>query len=165
VALSVTGLPAGATATFNPQTITASGSSALTISTLGTTPAGTYTLTIRGTSGSLARTVNVTLIVAPIGDFTIGVTPASRTVQNGSNATYTITITPAGGFTGAVTLSVGSLPKFVNASFSPSTITQSGTAVLTLTTRKQTKNGTSTVTITGKSGTLAHSVNVTLIVQ
>ncbi|HEU4935484.1 MAG TPA: galactose oxidase-like domain-containing protein [Vicinamibacterales bacterium] len=165
VALSVTGLPAGATATFNPQTITASGSSALTISTLGTTPAGTYTLTIRGTSGSLARTVNATLIVAPVGDFTISVTPASQTVQNGSNATYTITITPVGGFTSAVTLSVGSLPKFVNPTFSPSTITQSGNSVLTLTTKKQTKNGTSTVTITGASGTLAHSVNVALIVQ
>jgi len=165
VALTVSGLPAGATGTFTPQTVTGSGASALAVSTGVTTPAGTYSLTIRGTSGPLSHTANVTLVVTPVGDFTIAVTPASRTVQNGANATYTITIAPVGGFTGPVSLSVGSLPKFVTATFAPSTITQSGNAVLTLTTKKQTKPGTSTVTIIGTSGTLSHSANVTLIVQ
>ena len=165
VGLSITGLPAGANATFSPQTINAAGSSALTVSTNASTPAGTYTLTIRGTSGPLTRTVNVTLIVTAVGDFTITATPTSRTVQNGNDATYTITIAPVGGFTSAVSLSVGPLPKFVNATFSPATITQSGNSVLTLTTKKQTKTGTSTITVTGTSGALSHSVNVTLVVQ
>ena len=165
VTLTVSGLPAGASAAFTPQTLTGTGASALAVSTSPTTPAGTYSLTIRGTSGPVSHTANVTLIVTPVGDFTIGLTPTSRTVQNGANATYTITIAPVGGFTSAVSLSVGSLPKFVTATFAPSTITQSGNSVLTLTTKKQTKAGPSTVTVTGTSGTLSHSVNVTLIVQ
>jgi len=165
VSLSLTGLPAGATATFNPSSITTSGSSALAVSTSAATPAGTYALTVRGTSGPVAHTANLTLVVTLAGDFTVTAAPTSKTVQNGSNATYTITIAPSAGFSSTVSLSVGALPKFVGATFSPATITQSGNSVLTLTTKKQTKTGSATVTVTGSSGTLSHSVNVTLVVQ
>jgi PKD repeat protein len=167
VALSgVTGLPVGATATFSPSTVTASGSSALTIVTSPTTPAGSYPLTIRGASGPVTHTVNVTLNVTPVGDFTITVATPSRTVQNGNDGTYTITIGSVNGFNSAVSLGVGALPKFVTATFSPATIAGgSGTSVLTLTTKKQTKTGTATVTITATSGALSHSTTVTLIVQ
>jgi len=165
VGLSVTGLPTGAAATFNPASITSSGSSALAVSTSATTPAGTYTLTVRGTSGPVTHTANVTLVVTPAGDFALTGTPTSRTVQNGTDATYTIAIVPSGGFSGPVSLLVGALPKFVGATFSPATIGPSGSSVLTLTTKKQTKAGTTTVTVTGSSGTLSRSVNVTLVVQ
>jgi len=166
VAFSVTGLPAGTTAGFSPASITGSGTSALTVLTSASTPAGTYSLSIRGTSGSVVHSANVTLIVAVTvtGDFSITATPTSRTVQNGANGTYTLTITPASGFTGTVSLSVGALPKNVVASFSPAALS-SGSSVLTLSTKKQTKNGSATVTITGTSGTLVHSATVTLVVQ
>jgi hypothetical protein len=114
----------------------------------------------------LSRTDNVTLIVTPAGDFTIVATPASRTVRGSDNATYTITIAPlVAEFNSVVSLSVGTLPKFAGATFSPATVTQSGNSVLTLTTKKQMKAGPSTVTVTGTSGPLSHSVNVTLVVQ
>ncbi|MBW8861997.1 MAG: DUF1929 domain-containing protein [Acidobacteria bacterium] len=164
VAFSVTGLPAGTTAGFSPASITGSGTSALSVLTSASTPAGTYSLTIRGSSGSVVHSANVTLIVTVTGDFSITATPTSRTVQNGTNAAYTVTITPASGFTGTVSLSVGALPKNVVASFSPAALS-SGSSVLTLATKKQTKNGSSTVTITGTSGTLVHSATVTLVVQ
>jgi PKD repeat protein len=166
VALSVTSaLPAGVTATFTPASVTTSGSSALAVATSATTPAGTYTLTIRGTSGTVSHAATVTLVVNPAGDFTITATPTSGTVQNGSSTDYTIAIAPSGGFNSNVSLSVDALPKFVGATLSPTTITQSGSSTLTLTTKKQTKTGTSTVTVTGTSGPLSHSVNVTLVVQ
>jgi hypothetical protein len=63
VAWSVSGLPAGATAGFNPASNTAPGSSTLTVTTGTSTPAGTNTLTITGTSGSLTHSTTVTLIV------------------------------------------------------------------------------------------------------
>src|SRR6185312_7620168 len=44
--LTVTGLPSGATATFNPVALTKTGASVLTVNTLGSTPPGTYPLTI-----------------------------------------------------------------------------------------------------------------------
>jgi hypothetical protein len=65
-----------------------------------------------------------------------------------------------------VNLSVDGLPKFVTASFSPTSIAQSGTSVLTVASKKQTKAGTYTLSITGSSGgTLVRSTNVVLIVQ
>lgn len=64
VALGVSGLPAGATANFNPATVDSLGSSTLTVSTGASTPVGSYTLTITGTSGSLSHSATVTLVVS-----------------------------------------------------------------------------------------------------
>jgi hypothetical protein len=64
VVLSVSGVPAGATATFSPSSIAApgSGSSTLTLAT-GTAAAGTYNLTITGTGGGKTHTAPLTLTV------------------------------------------------------------------------------------------------------
>ena len=54
VTLGVTGLPAGAIATFNPNPVTSTGGTAfslLTISTTAAVPGGTYNFTITGTNG------------------------------------------------------------------------------------------------------------------
>jgi Malectin domain len=63
VSLGASGLPSGASASFNPAAISGSGTSIATITTSSTTPAGNYTLTITGTSGSLSHPANVTLTV------------------------------------------------------------------------------------------------------
>jgi len=59
VALSVSSLPAGATATFNPPST--SGTSILTIQTSNNSKPGMVTLTITGTNGNLSHTATVTL--------------------------------------------------------------------------------------------------------
>jgi hypothetical protein len=64
VTFSVSGLPANATGTFTPPTITGSGNSTLTVATGKKTPVGTYTLTITGASGALMRSTTVTLKVS-----------------------------------------------------------------------------------------------------
>ncbi len=61
--LSVTGLPAGATAAFSPMTVTAGGSSNLTITTSTTTPIGPATVTVTGTSGATTHSATITLDV------------------------------------------------------------------------------------------------------
>jgi hypothetical protein len=67
VALSVSGLPTGATGTFSPTSITGgSGTSTLNVTTSSSTAVGTYTLTIKGTSGTLSHTTTVTLVIAPL---------------------------------------------------------------------------------------------------
>ncbi len=63
VALSVSGLPSGATANLNPASISGSGTSTLTVMTASSTPAGGNTLAITGVSGSLSHTADVTLTV------------------------------------------------------------------------------------------------------
>jgi hypothetical protein len=63
VSLSVSGLPNQASATFNPSSITGSGSSTLTVKTGSKSHISTYTLTITGTSASLTHTTTVKLVV------------------------------------------------------------------------------------------------------
>ncbi|MEV0152681.1 M4 family metallopeptidase [Micromonospora sp. NPDC050686] len=62
VTLSAAGLPSGASASFNPASVTAGGSSTLTITTSSSTPTGTYSVTVTGT-GSVTRTATYTLTV------------------------------------------------------------------------------------------------------
>ncbi len=63
IALSASGLPSGASASFNPSSLTAPGSSTMSISTSISTPACTSNLTVKGISGSLSHTANVSLTV------------------------------------------------------------------------------------------------------
>jgi hypothetical protein len=163
--LSVSGLPQGATATFNPTSITTSGSSTLGVSTLSSTPAGSYPLTITATSGSLTHTATVTLVVTAPSTFTISVTPTSQTVSRGSSTQYAVTISGQGGFSGTVNLSVSGLPQRTNSSFNPSSVVGSGSSTLKVTANKPARIGTYTLTIKGTSGSLVQSANVTLIIK
>ncbi|MEN3337570.1 MAG: hypothetical protein V7647_1246, partial [Acidobacteriota bacterium] len=165
VDLGVSGLPAGASGPFSPSSLTGGGSSTLTVTTAPGTAAGTYPLTITATSGSVVHTASATLVVTQTGDFSITVAPVSRTIAGGGSTTYTVTIAPAGGFQGTVNLAVLGLPKFVTATFSPASVAQGGTSVLTVATKKQTRSGSATLTITGTAGGLAHSVTCALVVQ
>jgi uncharacterized membrane protein len=100
---------------------------------------------------------------APAPDFALSVSPASRTVTQGSPATYPVTITPSNGFGGSVTLGATGLPGGASASFSPNPATSSST--LTVTTTASLAPGTYPFTITGTSGSLSHSAAATLVVQ
>jgi hypothetical protein len=166
VTFAATGLPSGATATFAPSSLVGGGVTTLSVTTTAATPAGTYPIVIRATSGPLVRTANVTLGVNAAGDFSLVPTPSSRTISRGASTTYAIAVTALEGFTGTVNLSADGLPKFVTASFSATSIAQSGTSVLTLSTKKQVKAGTYTVTVTGNGGgALVRSTSVTLILR
>ena len=161
VNFSVAGLPSGATASFSPGSVTGSGSSTLSVTTSGTTPAGTYTLAMTATSGPVSHTANVTLVVN--GDFSISATPATVTIASGK-ATYQVTIA-ASGFSGTVNLSVSGLPKSVTAKFVPASIVNAGTSVLTVNAPKKVASGSYVLTVTGTAGNRVHSTSVTLVVQ
>jgi len=165
VGLSVSGLPQGATATFNPTSITTSGSSTLSVSTLSSTPAGSYPLTITATSGSLTHTSTATLVVSGAGSFTVSVTPTSQTVSRGSSIQYAVTISAQGGFSGTVNLSLTGLPQRTSSSFNPSSVVGSGSSTLKVTANKPARSGTYTLTIKGTSGSVVQSANVTLIIN
>ena len=126
---------------------------------------GTYPLTITGASGPITHSVNVTLIVTGNTDFTISVTPSSATIGKGGTATYTVTITAVQGFTGTVSFSVTGEPRFANSKFTPTSVVNSGTSVLTVNTNRNVAAGTYTLTITGTSGSRIHSANVGFVVQ
>src|SRR5262249_49427489 len=163
VNFGVAGLPADATATFNPTSGDGSGSSTLSVTTSATTPPGTYPLTVSGTSGTTTHTTTVTLVVSP--DFTISATPSTGTVSRNGATTYTVTIGPAG-FVGTVSLSASGLAsRLATMTFNPASIVNNGSSVLTVDTKKAISRGTYTITITGTSGGQAKSTTVTLTVQ
>ena len=166
VALTATGLPAGATASFSPAQVS-SGSSTLSVTTASTTPPGSYTVTITGTSGTLTHSANITLVVNATAtpDFAISAAPSSQTVSAGSGTTYTPTITASGGFSGVVSLTVSGLPAGATGTFSPASVSGSGSSTLTVTTSASTLTGSYTLSITGTSGSLTHSATAILVVS
>jgi len=64
VALTVSGVPAGATSNFSPSSVTPAGTSTLTISNTASVIPGTYTITITGNSTTGTKVNTVTLIVS-----------------------------------------------------------------------------------------------------
>jgi hypothetical protein len=167
VSLSISGLPAGAAGTFTPNPNTGA-TSALAITTSSTTPAGSYVFTVTGTSTTpaLTRTSTATLVVQPpaTGNFTLSISPASRSINPGQSTTYTITITRSGGFTGAVTFSVSGLGTGASGTFSPNPTT-GNTSTLTVTTTTAATPGSRVFTVTGTSGTLTRTVTGTLVIK
>jgi beta-glucanase (GH16 family) len=102
VVLGATGLPADASAIFNPASVAGSGSSVLTVSTSITTPLGSSTLTISGSDGSLTHSATVGLTVAAF-SITGTITPASvgagATVNLGGAVAAATTANASGVFT------------------------------------------------------------------
>jgi uncharacterized repeat protein (TIGR01451 family) len=101
-------------------------------------------------------------------DFAISVSPASQTVNPGNGATYTVTITPSGGFTGSVALSVTGQSADTGNSFNPVSVnitdSNAKSSVLTLTTTVSTAPGTYALSISATSGNLQHNTSASLIV-
>jgi hypothetical protein len=83
VTLSVVGLPAGVTATFNPAAPTPAATSTLTLTTSTGVVNGTYSLTVRGVSGSFTRTTPITLTVSSIPPSSLQLPPGFNVINVG----------------------------------------------------------------------------------
>ncbi|HYX52657.1 MAG TPA: hypothetical protein VE783_04350, partial [Candidatus Limnocylindrales bacterium] len=164
VVLNVTGLPTGATQVLSPNSVTGSGLLNLTINTTASTPAGSYPLTITGTSGALVHTATVTLVVlAP--DFSVSATPASSTILVGQSTNYSVTLSALNGYTGTVSFSVTGLPSGATPTFTPTSLKNSGNTNLSIVTDGTIVPGTYGLMITGTDGVLSHTSAVTLQVN
>jgi Beta-propeller repeat len=168
VALSCSGLPAGASCGFSPAS-GAPGEGGLTSTlTLGTTSAvkaGTYSINVTGMAGATSHSTTLSLTVQ---DFHLAATALSpATLTAGGSATANVTVSPANGFTGDVALRCGGgLPAGVSCSFTPAKISGgSGTSTLTVQTTSSAMQGPATLPIVGTSGATTHSVQVNLALQ
>jgi hypothetical protein len=94
--------------------------------------------------------------------FTLSNSTSILRVAPGGSAASTITVAPANGFTGSVTLAATGLPSGVTAGFGSNPTT--GTSVLTLTANNSATSGTAAVTITGTSGSLSATTTIALTV-
>ena len=167
VTLGTSGLPGATTASFSANP--ASTASTLTLTVPSSVGAGSYGFQITGAApgGAPAHSVTATLVVTapPPPNFTISALPGSQTIGGSTTATYTVTITPLNGLSAPVSLSVGGLPLRVTAAFSPTSATSPAwSSTLTVTAKNARRVTNATLTITGRSGSVSHSVTVRLSV-
>ncbi|MEQ1691643.1 MAG: hypothetical protein ABMA00_10175 [Gemmatimonas sp.] len=104
------------------ETVIASNASttALRISSALEVLSGEYIVRVRGSaSGMPDRAFSVRVIVTP--GFSVAVSPYD--LPRGGVSSRALTIVRSAGFTGAVTLSVESMPKYLTATFNPNTTT------------------------------------------
>ena len=173
--LSASGLPSGVTATFstNPVTPPANGSatSVLTLTASSSATVGTATVTITGTSGSTTHSTTISLTVNSTSgtkNFTLSLSPSSFTVDEGGNASTTLTVTSLNGFHSAVELSVNEFPSGVSATASSNPVTPpaNGSVNVTITwsASRRAPTGTTTIELIGTSGSLTNETPVTITV-
>jgi uncharacterized membrane protein len=176
VDLSIVESIPGVTSSFapNPITPTIEGTvnSILTLSIGANVATGSYEITIMAESGALSHTAKVTLTVTQTGavpDFTIAVSATSISIVHGTSTTLTTTVKSLSTFTSAVYLGASNTPKGLNVSFAPNPIipAQEGTvsSVTTMTVDASTDPGLYSVTITGISVALSHSVTLSVDVE
>ncbi len=166
VALTASGQPSGVTVSFNPASITGNGTSTMNITVASTATAGTYPITVTGTSGGTVETTTVQLTVtgtAPA--YSLSASPTTLSIKPGSSGSSTITVAGTGGFSGSVSLSASGEPSRVTVSFSPSSVTGSGSSTMKVTVNSRAAAGTHTITITGTNGSTKHTTTVSLTVQ
>ena len=152
-------------ASFVPTTVAVSGTTTLTVTTFATAPPGQYPLTVTGVSGTVSHSVPVTLTVLPPPDFTLSASPASVTMSRRQTATYTLTTTSIGTFTGTVTFAVAGAPAGSTVSVTPNPAAIPGSSTLRVATTSTTTRGTFTLRVTGTAGTIQHQATANLVVR
>ena len=126
IALKASGLPSGATASFNPHPIPApgSGSSIMTIKAGALTPTGTYAITVTGTGAKISETTSVSLtvsspdaladplegpVVTPRGGLHLGDTSSDRDIPDFPSLAVPLTLSPCSVACNAVGSAAGKL--------------------------------------------------------
>src|SRR2546426_1226649 len=170
IILSATGSPTGLNLSMTRATVSlSSGGTSSSTPSVGSSNPGSYTVTIVGTSGSLSHqtTVTVNIVTTNVGDFSITSSPSSMTISRGSSAGSTISLTSLNGFSGTINLAtVVSPTSGPKTSLSSSSVTLTsggqGTSILNVRALHKTPIGAYTITVTATSGSLSHSVAVTI---
>ncbi len=102
----------------------------------------------------------------PPADFSLSVSPSTRGIEAGSSADTTITVTSVNGFSGTVALTPVSFPDGWTATINPISLAvasgDSEPAVLSITVPSTAQAGAHTVTARGTSGSINHTVMVTV---
>src|SRR5262249_11921475 len=98
-------------------------------------------------------------------NFSLSATPAAQSDSNRTGASYTVTVTPSGGFAGVVNFSVNGLPPAASSSCTPTPASGAGSPQMAVTAGASTPTGVYPLTITGTSGARVNTASVTLTIS
>ncbi len=164
VSLAAIGLPSGASASLSPTSVTAGGSSVLTVNA-GTAAPGVYAIAVTGVEGSMSHSADISLTVtAPVAnDFSISASPNSFSIAQGASGGSTISTATTSGSAQTVALSLAGLPAGASASFSPPSVTSGQIATLTISAGAAAP-GVYPLSVTGTATSGAHATSVLLTI-
>lgn len=160
VMLSTQGLPNGATASFAPASLTASGSSTLTLATGPELSNQFYSFNIVGTDSAGTFFIPVSFEISPA-DFTLNQTFGSLAANAGAVLTGQIDVD---GPAAAVSLSTSNLPAGITVSINPPVVTGSHAAQVTVTTDVSTPPGSYTLEFIGADNSGQRSTSLPLTI-
>ncbi len=163
--LWVAGLPAGFSGIYAPDPLSHQGMSVLTLIGNGTTPSGSYPLTLGATAEGITHSVLATLNVNSLPDFGLSISPQSQGLAAGGPQSYGITVTQLNGFTQRIAMSVVGLPLGATGVFSPSRFRPPGVSMLTINSSPTVAEGIYPLIVTGRGGQVSHTITATLIVS
>ena len=164
VTLNVQSKPSGFTVTINPSSLTPGSSATITISVASSVSPGTYTVVIRGTGGGKTATASISITVTEVPfDFTISVNPSSVEINQGESTTLVVTVTKTSGTAKPVTLTLIGLPSGASYSFNPSSVTPTGSSVLTI--NAGSAKGTYTLLVKGTTDGVERTATFTLTIK
>ncbi len=165
---SVTGLPAGVTASPATLTLTTGAPQQISFSAAASAAASSATAGIAATSGTLSHTVPITITVAaaaPAPDFSLSSDPTSVSLTAGGTAqAVTLTAAALNGFTGTIQASVTGLPAGVTASPATLSLTTGAPQQISFSAAASAAASSATASIGATSGTLSHTVPITIAV-
>ena len=160
-----TALPAGATASFNPTSVTSTGpfqTSTLTITTTGATPTGSTPFTVLAANGggtcqpgTASSTGTLVVAAKKVGTVSVGVQTGALTYGTAGSATYTVTVSRIGS-SGPLDANLSvttTLPAGVTASFGTNPVhwnngdSAAKSSTLTITTTSATPAGSTGFTV------------------
>ena len=161
VTLSLPTVPSGVTAVLGTNTLAPGASTTLSIQLSDTIAPGTYNIIIKGVSDGIEHTKSLTINVEEVPfDFTLTLTPQTIEVKQGEEVSVTVKLVLASGAAKSVSLSLSGLPSTASYSFSPETVTPTGSSTLTI----QTTNleGSYSITVHGVADGIEKTANLDL---
>ncbi|WP_245536209.1 PQQ-binding-like beta-propeller repeat protein [Terriglobus roseus] len=170
VAVTVSGLPTGVTASPATFSVTPGAPVSVTLTAASTATVGTAAIVFTGTSGMLTHTATVTAAVTVppvvVPDFTLTIAPTAITaVAGGTAGQVSVRADALNGLTGTVAVALSGVPTGVTASPASLVLTPGTAQTVSFTAGAAALASSSTVTFTATSGSISHTGTVALTVQ
>jgi hypothetical protein len=165
IAVAISGLPAGVTATPSSLSLIPGTPQSITLTAGVSASASSSTVTLSGTSGSLSHTasfaLNVSVVPAP--DFSLSASPSAANISaGGAGAAIVLSVTAINGFSSSVNIALSGLPNGVTATPSSPTLQPGTPQTVTFAASSSAASGSAVVTVAGTARSIAHSTTVTL---